>query len=103
MSSMPPPIATAGRGTSERTDTAWQSVIVVAECLSRGGPVNRQPARPRSRPSRFGPDPRFALGRQSHYDRSSMVVGATIFASVFAAGKPGPGIRPFAIAAPPRR
>jgi len=40
MSSMPPPIATAGRGTRGRTDTAWQSIIVVAECLSRGGPVN---------------------------------------------------------------
>jgi hypothetical protein len=40
MSSMPTPVATAGRGTRRRTDTAWQSVIVVAECLSRGGPVN---------------------------------------------------------------
>ena len=26
---MPPPIATAGRGTRGRTDTAWQSVIAL--------------------------------------------------------------------------
>jgi len=44
MSSMPTPVETAGRGTRRRVDTAWQSIIVVAECLSRGGPVNTQPA-----------------------------------------------------------
>ena len=58
MSSMPPPIATAGRGTRGRTDTAWQSIIVVAECLSRGGPVNTptdQASRRRSSPDLDSP------------------------------------------------
>ena len=36
MSSMPAPVATAGRGTRRGTDTAWQSIIVVAECLPPG-------------------------------------------------------------------
>ena len=44
MSSMPTPVATAGRGTSERTDTAWQSIIAVGECLSGGRLSTPQPA-----------------------------------------------------------
>jgi hypothetical protein len=40
MSSMPPPIATAGRGTRGRTDTAWQSVIEYPECRTHLGVVN---------------------------------------------------------------
>ena len=102
MSSMPAPVETAGRGTSRRTDTAWQSVIVVAECLPARAVSTPQPASGRAvgpvRPSTL----RFAVRRASVYDRSSMVVGATIFATPFA-GKPGAGIRPFPIVAPPRR
>ena len=102
MSSMPTPTGTAGRGTRGRTDTAWQSIIVVAECLSGGGRVNTQPSsRPAERPVP-GLDVRFAVVRPSQYDRSSMVRGAPILASPFAR-KPGTGIRPFAIVAPTRR
>ena len=40
MSSMPTPVATAGRDTSARTDTASQSIIVEPECRNAGVVVN---------------------------------------------------------------
>jgi hypothetical protein len=44
MSSMPAPIETEGPGTRGRTDTSWQSIIVVAECLSSGFVSTHQPS-----------------------------------------------------------
>jgi hypothetical protein len=69
MSSMPAPIETAGRGTRRGADTAWQSIIVTAECLRSQGPVNNQPSR-RGAESR-GPSrtARFAVSRWSLYHR----------------------------------
>lgn len=37
---MPTPVATAGRDTSARTDTASQSIIVEPECRKLGAVVN---------------------------------------------------------------
>ena len=60
---MPTPVATAGRGTRGRADTAWQSVIAVSECRRRG---------------RLSTVPLLAGVRDTHYHRSSMVPGAMI-------------------------
>jgi hypothetical protein len=69
MSSMPTPTETAGRGTRGRTDTSWQSIIVVAQCLSNGGPVNTQPSSPRAERPVPGLDLRVAVVRRRQYDR----------------------------------
>jgi hypothetical protein len=37
---MPTPVATAGRDTSARTDTASQSIIVTPQCRNEGVVVN---------------------------------------------------------------
>jgi hypothetical protein len=102
MSSMPAPIETAGRGTREHTDTAWQSIIESQSACRRGScqHTNRPDAAPSGQSWTWTPG--FALRRSRLYDRSSMVRGTTIIMSPFAR-KSGAAIRAAAIIEPPPR
>ncbi len=87
---MPPPIATAGRGTRGRAGTAWQSVIVTQSARRPVGLStphwSREPERARS----------LATPSVGVYDRSSMIGVANVKAS-------RAGIASFAIIAPSAR
>jgi len=100
MSSMPTPIATAGRDSSARTDTASQSIIVDPEC--RKGPIVVNPELPNGPASLDQIQDLLAPARRSRYDRSSMIREASISAAA-PAKAPVAVARPFAIIAPKPR
>ena len=101
---MPTPIATAGRDTSERADTASQSVITT-QSAGRMGPVSTA-NRPKGQ-AQLDPrpgHPRFlAMRGSSIYDRSSMIREALIPAAGVPARDAVASPRPFAIIAAKRR
>jgi hypothetical protein len=108
---MPTPVATAGRDTRERADTAWQSLIY-AQSARRTTPVSMK-NRPLGEPGLdVLPGPArlvarwrtiVAISRSSIYHRFSMIRDALITA----AGGPAKAFvatpRPFAIVASKRR
>jgi hypothetical protein len=100
MSSMPTPVATAGRDTSARTDTASQSIIVDPECRKREVVVNSDLSIGTASLD-LNQDLLAPAGR-SRYDRSSMIPEASIPAAA-PAKAPVAVARPFAIIAPKPR
>jgi hypothetical protein len=102
MSSMPPPIATAGRGTRGRADTTWQSVIDTQSAV-RTGPLSTwnwpfgQKVSTWCRQLSL-----LATRRVTDYHRSSMARGATNHGAIPALGPVG-APRPISFVAPKRR
>ena len=97
---MPTPVATAGRDTSARTDTASQSIIVDPECRKPGVVVNSNYP---SGQQASTPHQDLLAGSAAHgYDRSSMIRSAS---PTFIAGpaKAPVAVAPIAIIASKRR
>ena len=90
---MPTPVATAGRDTSARTDTAWQSIIVDPECPKRRGRVNSNHPSGQSRLSTRTMD-LLARVAGTCYHRSSMIAHASPILP-----SPGPPRTPVAVRA----
>ena len=108
---MPTPVATAGRDTRERADTAWQSLIY-AQSAGRRTPVSMENP-PFGQPSLalLPGTPRLvarwrtivAIKDSSIYHRFSMIRDALITAADRPAKAPVATPRPFAIVASKRR
>jgi hypothetical protein len=100
MSSMPTPVATAGRDTSARTDTASQSIIVTPQCRNEGVVVNSN--YPSGQQASTPTQDLLARTGAPRYDRSSMIRSAS---PTFLAGpaKAPVAVAPIAIIASKRR
>jgi hypothetical protein len=100
MSSMPTPVATAGRDTSARTDTASQSIIVTPQCRNEGVVVNSN--YPSGQQASTPTQDLLARNGAHRYDRSSMIRSAS---PTFLAGpaKAPVAVAPIAIIASKRR